>query len=581
MLLSQIEAFLTVAERSSVSSAAAVLYVTQPALTTRIKKLERELEIELFVRTPRGMRLTAEGRAFRPHAQRALQSLASGRELLRELREGRVGELLVGAAPAISTYVLPLVLRRFQTSFPNVHLIVRTGHSEEVLELVLREQVQIGLVRELPHPAVVSSPLYEDEIVLVVHPGHRFGGERSIAVGELGAERLILFDRTSSYFVLTSTFFREAGVVPRGVMELDNVDATKKMVEHGLGIAFLPYTAVREELASGALREVVIEGYEPVRRPIVALRRRDAVVPEDLVDGLLASVLAGRARALAGGPAQVHHDGRTGERASARAEQERGRLRDLLGLEHPLHRLRSEEHVLDDALRRDARRLRLRFDLRLDDRRPHVAGTDRRRTDPVLGTLEREHLDQPEQAVLGGDVPRLVGRSDQAVHRRDGEEASVARLSQRLPGVAREQERARQQDGEQRIPALLRELVDRGHVLEAGARDDDVDPAELLESGVDRGPISGRGGEVGFERRAGPVRIGTQVDGEHVVAVLYEPGCDRAADAAARAGDESPAHGRTLRQEGWFGGVRTRTGLPSGSACTCAAYVRGSVSRMI
>ena len=100
------------------------------------------------------MRLTAEGRAFRPHAQRALQSLASGRELLRELREGRVGELLVGAAPAISTYVLPLVLRRFQANFPNVHLIVRTGHSEEVLELVLREQVQIGLVRELPHPAV-------------------------------------------------------------------------------------------------------------------------------------------------------------------------------------------------------------------------------------------------------------------------------------------------------------------------------------------------------------------------------------------------------------------------------------------
>jgi len=68
MLLAQIEAFLTVAERRSVSAAAAVLYVTQPALTTRIKKLERELGIELFVRTARGMRLTAEGRAFRPHA---------------------------------------------------------------------------------------------------------------------------------------------------------------------------------------------------------------------------------------------------------------------------------------------------------------------------------------------------------------------------------------------------------------------------------------------------------------------------------------------------------------------------------
>jgi DNA-binding transcriptional LysR family regulator len=290
VLLSQIEAFLTVAERRSVSAAAGVLYVTQPALTTRIKNLERELGVDLFVRTGRGMRLTAEGRAFRPHAQRALQSLAAGRELLRELKEGRVGELLVGAAPAISTYVLPLVLRTFQAAFPNVHLIVRTGHSEEVLELVLREQVHVGLVRDLPHPSVTSTPLYEDEIVLVVHPGHRFTSEHAIDVRELGAERLILFDRTSSYFVLTSTFFREAGVVPRGVMELDNVDATKKMVEQGLGIAFLPYTAVRAELAEGSLHEVAIEGYEPVRRPIVAIRRRGAVVPEDLIEGLLGAV---------------------------------------------------------------------------------------------------------------------------------------------------------------------------------------------------------------------------------------------------------------------------------------------------
>jgi len=290
VLLSQIEAFLTVAERRSVSDAATVLFVSQPALTTRIKNFERELGVELFVRTPRGMRLTAEGRAFRTHAQRAVQSLNEGTQLLRELREGHVGELQVGAAPAISTYVLPLVLRRFQAAFPNVHLIVRTGHSEEVLELVLREQVQVGLVRDLPHAAIVSSPLYEDEIVLVVNPGHRFGEQPVIEVTELAGERLILFDRTSSYFVLTSAFFREAGVLPWGVMELDNVDATKKMVEHGLGIAFLPYTAVRSELAAATLQEVGIAGYEPVRRSIVAIRRRDAIVPEDLVEGLLAAV---------------------------------------------------------------------------------------------------------------------------------------------------------------------------------------------------------------------------------------------------------------------------------------------------
>ncbi len=290
MRLEQLDAFVEIHRRGSVSQAAEALFVSQPALTARLKGLERELDAVLFLRSGRGMRLSEAGRAFLPYAERTLDAAGAGRRLLAELARGESGHLSLGAAPAVSTYVLPRILTRFRRTHPKVALAVRTGHSEEVLELVLREQVQIGLVRELPHAAITSVPLYEDEIVLVVHPGHRFADERSIDVNELGTERLILFDRTSSYFVLTSAFFSEAGVVPRGVMELDNVDATKKMVEHGLGIAFLPYTAVRGELAEGSLREIAIEGYEPVRRPIVALRRRDAVVPEDLVEGLLSAV---------------------------------------------------------------------------------------------------------------------------------------------------------------------------------------------------------------------------------------------------------------------------------------------------
>ena len=167
------------------------------------------------------------------------------------------------------------------------------------------------------------------------------------------------------------------------------------------------------------------------------------------------------------------------------------------------------------------------------------------------------------------------------MHGRDREEAAVARLAQRLPGVAGEQERARQEDGDERVPALLGELVDRRHVLEARAGDDCVDAAEPLQRGIDGGAVAGRGGEIGLERLARAVRVGTQVDRDHAVTVPLEARGDRAADAAARARDESPAHARTLRQEGWFGGVSTRTRLPSGSGCTCAAYVRGSVSRMI
>jgi DNA-binding transcriptional LysR family regulator len=288
--LPQITAFVEVARRRSVSRAADALFLTQPALSARLQRLEADLGAQLFVRTSRGMRLTEAGEAFLPYAVRALNTLADGRSLVDSFERGGAGRLALGAAPAVSTYVLPLVLKRFSVGYPRVELSVRTGHSEEVLELVRREEVDLGLVRALRHPDIVSTPLYEDRLILVVEPGHRFVARGKIELDEISREQLILFDRTSSYHDLTSALFRGAGVQPVGVMELDNIDAAKKMVQEGFGVALLPHTAVTEELASGSLREVAVADAEPVRRQIVAIRRRDGGAPTGAVATFLSTL---------------------------------------------------------------------------------------------------------------------------------------------------------------------------------------------------------------------------------------------------------------------------------------------------
>lgn len=275
MLLSQIDGFLETARHRNLSRAADALHVTQPALTARIQALEAELGTPLFVRGRHGMDLTDAGRAFLPYAERAVSALDAGASLLTELRRGGTGELVLGAAPAVSTYVLPALLVRYARNFPNVRLVVRTGHSEEILDLALRREIDLGLTRELLHPDVESIPLYDDELMLVAAGSHRFGERTTVGVHELEGARLILFDRTSSYYELTNAFFREAGVAPSGVMELDNIDAAKQMVGLGLGIALLPHTSVTSELADGRLRAIDIEGAAPIRRRIVAIRRRD------------------------------------------------------------------------------------------------------------------------------------------------------------------------------------------------------------------------------------------------------------------------------------------------------------------
>ncbi|MGH3084550.1 MAG: LysR family transcriptional regulator [Gaiellaceae bacterium] len=287
MRLEQLDAFVEVARRGSVSRAAEALYVTQPTLTARLKGLEQELDAKLFVRSQRGMRLTDAGRAFLPFAERTIDTVSSGRRLLAELARGESGQLALGAAPAVSTYVLPRILTRFRRTHPKVSLAVRTGHSEEVLELVLREQVQVGLGRALHHPQVEAIPLYEDELVLVVDPRHRFAEEQEIGADELTDVQLILFDRTSSYHRLTSDFFESVGAVPRGVMELDNIDAAKKMVEQGLGVAFLPHTAVSAELEAGLLKALTLADAPSPTRRIVIFRRRDSGPPSGALQAFL------------------------------------------------------------------------------------------------------------------------------------------------------------------------------------------------------------------------------------------------------------------------------------------------------
>jgi DNA-binding transcriptional LysR family regulator len=294
VLLSQLSAFVEVARTRSVSRAADSLFVTQPALTARLQRLEADLGATLFVRTPRGMRLSEAGEAFLPYAVRALETLADGRRLVNAFERGGAGTLAIGAAPAVSTYVLPQVLKTFAVGHPRVAVSVRTGHSEEVLELVLREQVAVGLVRALRHPEIESMPLYEDRLLLVTEPGHRFAGEGRIPLEDIGSEQLILFDRTSSYHDVTSALFRRAGVVPFGVMELDNIDAAKKMVQEGFGVALLPHTAVADELAAGVLREVEIADAEPPRREIVAIRRRDGGPPAGTLAAFLDTLEAMR-----------------------------------------------------------------------------------------------------------------------------------------------------------------------------------------------------------------------------------------------------------------------------------------------
>jgi DNA-binding transcriptional LysR family regulator len=273
MLLAQVEGFIEIARQGNMRRAAIALSISQPALTARLQGLEEELGTTFFRRSHTGMVLTPAGRAFLPHADRAMEALRSGSSLVRELEHGVIGELALAVAPAVSAYVLPEILVRFVQRHPDVRLLVKTGHSEEIVDLVARGEVELGIVRQLRDERVRSRPLYEDELILVAPPDHPFAAAGRVDVSEIRHAQLILFDRTSSYYDVTNALFRVAGVIPRGVTEVDNIEAAKRMVERGLGVALLPGTAVADSLSAGSLREIELAGTAAIKRRIVAVER--------------------------------------------------------------------------------------------------------------------------------------------------------------------------------------------------------------------------------------------------------------------------------------------------------------------
>jgi DNA-binding transcriptional LysR family regulator len=273
--LAQLEAFIAAAESGSFSRAADVLSVAQPSLSNRIQSLEREVGQTLFERMGRGVKLTDAGRSFLPYAQRVMRTLEDGLQLLNGTRDGTAGLLTIGSAPAVGTYVLPRMLKVFCDNHPGVDVVVRTGHSEEVLRMVLVDDVQVGFGRPITHPEVRTFVLYRDQLVLVVASEHRFAKRGAVRAEEMANESLILFDRDSGYYGMIIALFRDLGVAPVQQMQMDSIEATKKMVESNLGIALLPEVSVEREIRLGTLHKIQLETAGPLTRDTAVMYRRN------------------------------------------------------------------------------------------------------------------------------------------------------------------------------------------------------------------------------------------------------------------------------------------------------------------
>jgi DNA-binding transcriptional LysR family regulator len=231
----------------------------------RIRALEDSLGVALFNRGHAIPSLSPAGKALQPHAEQLMRSVALARQAVHELQPLTGGALRIAAALSVCTYLMPDVMKEYQEENPNVMVHLRSGNSLQVLKMVLDGEADIGIARSLHHPEVETMTLRDDPLILVGHPSHPIL-QKKARLEDVESWPLIFYDRGSSDWTLSQGLFRRAGLLPNVVLEVETIEAAKRMVERKLGFAFLPQIALTHELRHGKLAAVEIVDGEPLSR---------------------------------------------------------------------------------------------------------------------------------------------------------------------------------------------------------------------------------------------------------------------------------------------------------------------------
>lgn len=256
--LGLLRTFTTAARLQNFHQTAERLYMAQPTVTSHIRSLERLLGFDLFERIGKRVRLTPAGERFLPHASRVLEEFEHALQDMTAWRQGYATRLPLVASPVVATSALPMLLKRFTDENPQVEVIVLTAGSPEIAEAVVTGKVHLGLSR-IPsfHPDTTSEILYPDPVILVAWAGC-CGPDGSLPGWKELLERHLVLTRNHPMYWDDLLLAVSESLPWLRTLEVDRVDVTKRMVEEGLGVSFLPRSAVVRELGEGRLVEVPV-----------------------------------------------------------------------------------------------------------------------------------------------------------------------------------------------------------------------------------------------------------------------------------------------------------------------------------
>jgi len=272
----RLQVFHTVARLLSFTKAADSLHMTQPAVTFQVRQLEEYFNTRLFDRTHNRISLTDVGEKVLVYSEQILGLYREMDNDIRTLTGEIIGVLVIGASTTVAEYMLPRLLGEFQVLYPKVKLRLKVSNSLGVVHMVENNDIDVGLVESpVLNKSLVVEACWQDNLVVIVSPGHSLAAKKSVHVSELKNYPFISREEGSGTRSVLIDYLEENGLGMNDLdlsMEFGSPEAIKNAVESGLGISVVSETTLIKELQLNTLKAVKID--PPLQRHFSLVHQR-------------------------------------------------------------------------------------------------------------------------------------------------------------------------------------------------------------------------------------------------------------------------------------------------------------------
>jgi len=248
MELRQLRYFMEVAEREHVSEAADHLHVAQSAISRQIANLEEELNVTLFEREGRNIKLTPIGKEFLIHVKTAMKAIDYAKEQIDEYLDPHRGTVKIGFPTSLASQLLPTVVSAFKEEYPHVEFLLRQGSYKFLIEAVRNRDIDLALLGPVPtnFPDIAGNILFTEKIYALVPLNHPLAKQKTVHLIDLRNDQFVLFPEGFVLRKMAIDSCKQAGFAPLVSTEGEDLDAIKGLVSAGMGVTLLPESTFAE-----------------------------------------------------------------------------------------------------------------------------------------------------------------------------------------------------------------------------------------------------------------------------------------------------------------------------------------------